>query len=176
MLKFVFGCLALLLLFAPSVMAQEAGSVSVADGGFDVSIDLTEAAGSEVEISGLQDIFFEKEAGANALADETMSVCVYMSQGGTYGIRVTADPLTEDDSLFYPYSVSVSQMLLDAGSGTLNIDDQQVSQYVHPFQASMTQNCSLGPTVTLTVGDRDAGEFEGSFSATATVRVEIFPE
>lgn len=174
--KYMLGVIASSTLFSSAALAQEDGLTSVADGSFQVSVELTESTEIEAQISGLEDIFLEKEAGAGALADQTMDVCVHISQGGSYGVKITADSLSDGDDLFYPYSVSISQGLGSSGFAELVVDDETVEQTVRPFTASIRSDCDTQPTLQITIKDRDTGDFEGAFSAVATVRVEIFPE
>ena len=173
--KYLLCVMASITLLCGAAIAQEDGLTSAADGTFQVSIELTDPSETAAQISGLEDIFLEKDAGTGALADQTMDVCVYMSEGGSYGVQIAADSLS-DGNFFYPYGVGISQGLGSSGSAQLDIDGETVEQTVSPFAASTSSNCDAQPTLLITIKDRDTGEFEGAFSAVATVRIDIVPD
>ena len=141
---------------------------------FNIKVELSEAP-KMIQISGLSDISIEKTAGDAAIADQESTACVYMEQGIDYGVKLTADPLTNTGK-HYPYKVEVYQSSTSNPSIALSVTDTQLSREKFGFVASTDDSCSSAPKLNIRVTDVGSDDFTSAFSATATVKIMVFPE
>jgi len=98
-----------------------------------------------------------------------------MERGTNYGVKLTANPLTNAGK-HYPYKVEVYQSSTSTPSIAFSVTDAQQSDERLGFAASTDDSCSNAPKLNIRVTDVGSDDFTSAFSATATVKIMVFPE
>ena len=169
-----FCALAIVSAFAGNGAAADGSLGTTSEDSFTINVELSEAP-KMIRISGLSDISIENTAGDAAIADQESTACVYMERGSSYGVKLTADPLTSGGK-HYPYTVEVYQNSIAKPSIELAVTDAQREDQRIGFEASSAPDCGSARKLSIRVSDVGSSDFTEAFSASATVSNMVFPE
>ncbi len=175
MSKIIF-LLGVILLFGPRVgFAATDGTLGTSSTGeIGVSVSLTPKP-TQIQITGLDDVNFDKNIGDSLEADQTITACVYMNDPGTYGVEVEATALT-NGSQNYPYSLSLTQSLAGSKRIDLSVTNTTVEASETGFQPDNVLGCNGGDRLLMTFKDVGNSAITDTFSATATVTIIVMPD
>ena len=141
---------------------------------FNVSVQINEVP-KQISISGLTDIMIEKTLGDGPDATQEVKACVYLTGGGTYSVKVEADPLVSGLK-HYPYKIQLSQPMAGSPSLLLDVGATASDSEVFGFVGSNVDGCALQSKLTVSVIDVGSDLITEAFSAQAVVRLTVKPE
>ena len=176
MIRF-FTFIATTLLLPSIAFAQNDGAVGEASSQASVTYTLIVTdPPTRIRVSGLEDLNFEYTIGGVSIPEQSIGVCVYISDDSvdTYDLQLQAAPLT-DGGTPYPYDVVYADVANPNIQHASTVTDTGYDQTVSGFTANNDdQNCSVdGRPATLRVNIPDASV--ATTGATAQLTFTVMP-
>ncbi len=156
-------------------LAATDGSLGTSSTGeMTVSVSLTPEP-TQIQITGLDDINFDKTLGGSPKVNAPISACVYMDDVGTFGVEVEATALS-DGSQHYPYNLSLYQSL--AGSKRIDLSVTNTSKVASEtgFMPGTVVGCNGGDRLLISFVDVGNPAITDTFTATAKVTITVMPD
>ena len=145
-MKRILLLFASILLIGGTALAATQGELGPSSqGDFDVNLVITNSA--NIKISGLENYHIDYKVTDDIPAPETMDICVYMDQPGTYTVNIDAAVLT-DTVTNYPYTYTYTDNANSAIFKTETISDAaSTAPPVSGFTSSnVDEDCTTGGT------------------------------
>lgn len=169
------ACAAALPLLATAATDGTLGDTSTGTLTFTLTVTDPAPTGTQIQITGLTDFEFDATVGDAAPADQSIDLCVYMDNSGTYNAQVTATALEDTGSTLYPYTFEY----LDTVSSTSIGGTVSTTENVVMEQAALTSSnvldCTTGVApATLTLGIPAVPA--AAASATGSITIVVSPD
>lgn len=170
------ACAAALPLLATAATDGSLGDTSTGTLTFTLTVTDPAPTGTQIRITGLTDFEFDATVGdVAAPIDQSINLCVYMDNSGTYNAEVTATALEDAASTLFPYSFEYLDTISTTSiSGTVDTD-AGVTQSQAALTPSNTLDCTTGDApATLTLGIPAVPA--AATTATGSITITVSPD